>query len=84
MCIDQVQLRHLVNHTGLGMHYVYGFPPDRVRGMPPMQDLMEGKHNYESIFVSKKPNTKFAYSVDSRLILPAGPRSDCSPGLLAG
>jgi len=59
---NEVQLRHLVNHTGLGMHYVYGFPPDRMRGMPPMQDLMEGKHNYESIFVSKKPNTKFAYS----------------------
>ena len=55
------------------MHYVYGFPPDRACGMPPMQDLMEGKHKYESIFVSKKPNTKFAYSVDSRLILPARP-----------
>jgi len=59
---NEVQLRHLVNHTGLGMHFVYGFPPDKASGMPPMQDLMEGKHNYEPIFVSKKPNTKFAYS----------------------
>ena len=26
---DTVQLKHLVNHTGLGMHYVYGIKPNR-------------------------------------------------------
>ncbi|GAB5353561.1 hypothetical protein AAMO2058_000046100 [Amorphochlora amoebiformis] len=59
---DQVQLRHLMDHTGLGMHYVYGIPlKDH---MPTPLQLMKGnsKYGYPSLLVEKEPGIKFGYS----------------------
>ena len=41
--IEQLQLKHLVNHTGLGQHYVQGYV--RSKPIPSILDLIEGiKH----------------------------------------
>jgi len=40
--IGELTLSHLVNHTGLGMHYVYGAPPSRAKGMPTPRELLQG------------------------------------------
>ena len=44
---DEVRLKHLVNHTSLGMHYVYGIPVSRPGGMPSPRELLEGVHEGE-------------------------------------
>lgn len=68
---DQVLLRHLVDHTGLGMHYVNGISRDRE--MPQALDIIEGRHQedlgYERISVSKEPGTRFGYSGGGFLVL---------------
>lgn len=68
---DQVLLRHLVDHTGLGMHYVKGIP--REREMPQALDIIEGRHRedlgYERITVAKEPGTRFGYSGGGFLVL---------------
>jgi hypothetical protein len=45
---DKVQLNHLLNHTALGMHYVYGFPLSQE--LPQCLYLLDGSrkdHGYE-------------------------------------
>lgn len=68
---DQVLLRHLVDHTGLGMHYVKGIP--RERDVPRALDIIEGRHQedlgYERITVAKEPGTRFGYSGGGFLVL---------------
>jgi len=68
---DQVLLRHLLNHTGLGMHYVNGVPLNDP--MPPVLDLIQGKHEkdlgYEEIRVHKEPGKTFGYSGGGFLVL---------------
>ena len=68
---DRVLLRHLLNHTGLGMHYVNGVPLNDP--MPPVLNLIQGKHEndlgYEEIRVHKEPGTKFGYSGGGFLVL---------------
>ena len=68
---DRVRLRHLLNHTGLGMHYVNGVPLNDP--MPPVLNLIQGKHEkdlgYEEIRVHKEPGTKFGYSGGGFLVL---------------
>ena len=56
----QVCVRHLMDHTGLGMHYVFGIDPAR-GSMPGPVALLEGQHEqgfvYEKILVDKCPGT---------------------------
>ena len=70
---EQVKLYHLVNHTALGMHYVYGIPRTRAGGMPTAHSLLEGIHaaelGYEQLLVEKEPGSKFAYSGGGFLVL---------------
>eukprot|EP00946_MAST-07B_sp_MAST-7B-sp1_P004151 g4151.t1 len=64
--LRELMLSHLVNHTGLGLHYVPGVPPSRPGGFPPVLELLQGKHEaelrYPRILLEKRPGTKFAYS----------------------
>ena len=63
---DQVTLGQLVNHTGLGMHYVNGVPPSAAGGFPSALALVTGKHEadygYAPLLVTKAPGTRFGYS----------------------
>ena len=65
----QVLLRHLVDHSGLGMHYVYGVPA--TQPFPAMTDLLSGNNSYgyESLLVSKEPGSAFGYSGGGFLVL---------------
>mmetsp|Transcript_19190 Transcript_19190/g.31239 ORF Transcript_19190/g.31239 Transcript_19190/m.31239 type:complete len:423 (-) Transcript_19190:106-1374(-) len=58
----RVLLSHLMDHTGLGMHYVYGIPLKDP--MPKPIDLMTGnkKYGYPVLEVEKEPGTRFNYS----------------------
>ena len=64
--LRELMLSHLVNHTGLGLHYVPGVPPSRSGGFPPVLELLQGQHEaelrYPHIMLEKRPGTKFAYS----------------------
>uniref|UniRef100_A0A7S1PIM5 malate synthase n=1 Tax=Percolomonas cosmopolitus TaxID=63605 RepID=A0A7S1PIM5_9EUKA len=66
---SEVTLRHLLNHTGLGMHYVYGIPLSEPT--PCILDLLNGneKYGYEPIEVFKQPGTQFHYSGGAFLVL---------------
>jgi len=68
---ERVQLKHLVDHTGLGMHYVNGVP--RNQAFPPVQELIEGQHSqelgYQQLLVEKEPGTRFGYSGGGFLVL---------------
>lgn len=68
---DAVQLRHLVDHTGLGMHYVRGIPRDRA--VPSALALISGAHasdlGYEALRVAKEPGKRFGYSGGGFLVL---------------
>jgi len=70
---DEVLLRHLVDHTALGMHYVFGIPLSRKEGFPPIEEFLAGKHEkeygYPPIVVSKKPGLVFKYSGGGFLVL---------------
>mmetsp|Transcript_10413 Transcript_10413/g.31228 ORF Transcript_10413/g.31228 Transcript_10413/m.31228 type:complete len:247 (-) Transcript_10413:1832-2572(-) len=68
---DEVTLAHLIDHTGLGMHYVNGVP--RTVEMPAAISLIKGEHSedlgYERILVHKKPGVTFGYSGGGFLVL---------------
>jgi CubicO group peptidase (beta-lactamase class C family) len=70
---ERVTLAQLVNHTGLGMHYVNGVPLSEP--MPPVRDLISGSeaapapYGYASIDLTKEPGTKFGYSGGGFLVL---------------
>ena len=67
---DRVQLRHLMDHSGLGMHYVHGVKLDT--DFPPVLSLIGGKRSdlgYEAIEVNKEPGTCFGYSGGGFLVL---------------
>lgn len=70
---ESVQLKHLVNHTSLGMHYVYGVPVNRHGGMPCPKELLEGVHErelgYAPLLVEKQPGTDFSYSGGGFVVL---------------
>ena len=58
---EGVELQHLVNHTALGMHYVYGFPTGKKPTCEAL--LLDGqKFGYDNIKLERKPGTKFKYS----------------------
>lgn len=76
---ERVLVRHLMNHSGLGMHYVHGFArAGEEEGMPPsMEELLLGPGGfrcangqfYERVEVAKEPGKLFAYSGGGFLVL---------------
>ncbi len=70
---EEVTLTHLINHTGLGMHYVNGVPMDQP--FPPVVDLISGSaeaaapHGYASLELTKRPGQRFGYSGGGFLVL---------------
>mmetsp|Transcript_18199 Transcript_18199/g.42349 ORF Transcript_18199/g.42349 Transcript_18199/m.42349 type:complete len:426 (-) Transcript_18199:42-1319(-) len=70
---DEVTLGQLVDHTGLGMHYVNGVPLSKP--MPPVLDLISGTaespapYGYASLHLVKRPGTAFGYSGGGFLVL---------------
>jgi malate synthase len=64
---DQVTLSHLMSHSALNMHYVNGFPISQ--SLPPLIELLQGKHGYEKIKILHKPGDQFKYSGGGFLVL---------------
>ena len=66
---DQVNLRHLMSHAALNMHYVNGIPLSEA--MPSTADLLQGnaKYNYPKLAVVAAPGTEFHYSGGGFLLL---------------
>eukprot|EP00931_Biecheleriopsis_adriatica_P089476 TRINITY_DN63597_c0_g1_i1.p1 TRINITY_DN63597_c0_g1~~TRINITY_DN63597_c0_g1_i1.p1 ORF type:complete len:437 (+),score=63.18 TRINITY_DN63597_c0_g1_i1:87-1397(+) len=70
---EQVTLAQLVNHTGLGMHYVNGVPLSEP--MPAVCELISGSdakpapYGYASLELTKEPGTQFGYSGGGFLVL---------------
>lgn len=70
---DKVMLAHLLDHTGLGMHYVNGVP--RSHAFPSVLALMSGTteqpapYGYASIDLTREPGTKFSYSGGGFLVM---------------
>ena len=63
---SRVLLSHLVNHTALGMHYVYGFPVSSLP-LPSPLDLLTAKGpaaqaGYSPLYLEREPGARFAYS----------------------
>lgn len=69
---EAVTLAQLLNHTGLGMHYVNGVPPS-AGAMPDTEALLMGLHEedygYAPLLVSKAPGSKFGYSGGGFILL---------------
>lgn len=64
---SKVTLAMLVNHTALGMHYVYGIPLDVCQKvLHPSLQLLDGTHEeaygYKPLYVEREPGSAFAYS----------------------
>jgi CubicO group peptidase (beta-lactamase class C family) len=64
---SKVTLAMLVNHTALGMHYVYGVPLDVCQQvLHPSLQLLDGTHEeaygYKPLFLEREPGSTFAYS----------------------
>lgn len=68
---DHVTLAMLVNHTALGMHYVYGIP--LTERMPSPLELLDGraeaKYKYAPLFLERPPGQSFAYSGGGFVVL---------------
>ena len=70
---EQVMLAHLLDHTGLGMHYVNGVPLSDP--FPPIVALISGSaeapapYGYASIDLTRAPGTSFSYSGGGFLVL---------------
>lgn len=67
---DDVTLTMLINHTALGMHYVYGIPllDSPIR---PLQ-LLNGTYSnigYENLVLQRKPGVLFSYSGGGFVVL---------------
>lgn len=64
---SEVSLKHLLNHSALGMHYVDGYPMEQER--PDVFDILLGSLGNDPILVHKKPGTEFHYSGGGFLLL---------------
>ncbi len=66
---DEVNLSMLVNHTALGMHYVYGIPLSSK--MPTPVELLSGvkEYGYENLLLERVPGVKFSYSGGGFVVL---------------
>lgn len=73
MWAENVELLHLFNYTGLGLHYVNGIPLSHP--MPPVVRLVSGRdgapapYGYATLDVIKEPGTAFGYSGGGFLVL---------------
>jgi len=61
---DSISVRHLMNHTGLGMHYVYGTPLSE-----PVPSTLEVMEKGNCSVVTKHPAKQFKYSGGGFLLL---------------
>lgn len=64
---DNVTLRMLMDHSGLGQHYVYALDSDAP--FPPILELLKGKGQYPGVKVEKEPGVKFGYSGGGFMVL---------------
>ena len=66
---ERVRVAHLMNHEALNMHYVHGFPADRI--MPALADLLPGNESmrYAPVGVVHEPGTRFQYSGGGFMVL---------------
>jgi len=68
---DEVTLSMLMNHTALGLHYVYGIPLSD--NQPTPLDLLTGVHleryGYPALFLERPPGVTFSYSGGGFLVL---------------
>ena len=62
---SQLYVRHLLNHTGLNMHYVKGFE----QKTPPIEELLRGMHGYSPVEIIHPPGKIFCYSGGGFLVL---------------
>mmetsp|Transcript_88736 Transcript_88736/g.153409 ORF Transcript_88736/g.153409 Transcript_88736/m.153409 type:complete len:1570 (+) Transcript_88736:69-4778(+) len=66
---ELVEVRHLMSHAALNMHYVNGVPLGRC--MPNVRDFLEGnkEYGYVPVDVAGKPGSIFKYSGGGFLVL---------------
>jgi CubicO group peptidase (beta-lactamase class C family) len=69
---DRIVISQLVNHTALGMHYVYGIPLDE--GYPGAEGFLTAnplarKYKYTPLFLEREPGTSFSYSGGGYVVL---------------
>ena len=70
---EEATLTHMLNHTGVGMHYVNGVP--LTQPFPPVLHLISGTpekpapHGYASLQMVKQPGTAFHYSGGGFLVM---------------
>lgn len=69
---SQVMLPMLVNHTALGMHYVYGFPITAT--IPTCADILNSspialENKYQPLFLARQPGQSFSYSGGGFIVL---------------
>lgn len=69
---DKVTLNMLVNHTALGMHYVYGIP--LTEEYPGAEGFLTAnnvarKYKYDALLLERTPGTKFSYSGGGYVVL---------------
>lgn len=66
---DQVQIKHLMSHSALNMHYVNGISEEMP--FPPLKELLEGnsEFNYVKCEVQNEPGKIFSYSGAGFMVL---------------
>lgn len=69
--VNEVSLAMLINHTSMGMHYVYGIPLSDQ--FPAVETLLNGtyeeKYGYSPLYLEREPGKEFKYSGGGYLIL---------------
>lgn len=65
----KLQIKHLMSHAGLNLHYVNGVPANRK--MPKISEFVKGnaEYGYEPVKVINPPGEKFQYSGGGFLVL---------------
>lgn len=69
-CAEDVTLAMLINHTALGMHYVYGIPLSERAPSP--EELLDGRaqrYKYHPLFLERAPGQSFSYSGGGFVVL---------------
>jgi malate synthase len=66
---DEVQIFHLMNHTALNMHYVFGIPLEHA--MPSIESLLNGhdQYKYPAIALAHPAGERFQYSGAGFIVL---------------